>query len=414
MQAAPGADQWPCVRCAPSTTTNAAAAGRAPDLAGGYDADLLAVRAIFVADMQRAGNHSLLSTPLVITRVSYSLLKRRVAQHSAQQPHRTHTTHDTNPQHSQQHSSKWTLRNVVLASGIAAIVGVSVSPQTRSDIQNALQRTKHNIDERINFFTKPSREKLLPDLPKHASHVRTLVIDLEDTLVHCSYSRARGWRIAKRPGAEAFLAYMATFYEVVVFTSNLHSFADPILNKLDPNGYVVHRLYRHDTHYQHGVHIKDVSALNRDLSRVIVIDHDEKHTSLQPENAIIIPKWTGDTSDTTLLDLIPMLESLVRRDVADVREHIDILKGKPLIEGVAEYRALESVNASRSRSAAGSLFGRSAGTEAGAVPDGGAMGGEGEGADDGGRRASGAVWGSLSGSGMFSSRSSQSAGDDKR
>ncbi|CAN8065331.1 unnamed protein product [Agarophyton chilense] len=151
---------------------------------------------------------------------------------------------------------------------------------------------------------------------------------------------------------------MASFYELVVFTSNLNSFADPILDKLDPNMDVSHRLYRHETHYQHGVHIKDLSALNRDLSRVIVLDHDAKHTSLHPQNAIIIPKWTGDTSDTALLDLIPLLESLVRRDVPDVREPIAALKGRPIAEAVAEYTAMESDHHTRARSAAGSLFGR--------------------------------------------------------
>ncbi len=45
-------------------------------------------------------------------------------------------------------------------------------------------------------------------------HVRTLVLDLDNTLVHSDWSRARGWRTFKRPGAEDFLRTMSQFYEV--------------------------------------------------------------------------------------------------------------------------------------------------------------------------------------------------------
>ena len=43
------------------------------------------------------------------------------------------------------------------------------------------------------------------------------------------------------------------------------------------------------------------------------------HASLQPENALILPKWTGDPNDKTLVSLIPFLEYLANLDVADVR-----------------------------------------------------------------------------------------------
>jgi hypothetical protein len=42
-------------------------------------------------------------------------------------------------------------------------------------------------------------------LAGHRRHVRTLVIDLDDTLIHSDWTRGRGWRTFKRPGAEDFL-----------------------------------------------------------------------------------------------------------------------------------------------------------------------------------------------------------------
>ena len=53
---------------------------------------------------------------------------------------------------------------------------------------------------------------------------------------------------------------------------------------------------------------QDLSYLNRDLSKVILLDTDPAHARLQPENAIIIPKWKGDPKDKELVSYIPFLE----------------------------------------------------------------------------------------------------------
>ncbi len=43
--------------------------------------------------------------------------------------------------------------------------------------------------------------------------MKTLVLDLDDVLVHSDWSRERGWRTFKRPGAEDFLRTMSQYYE---------------------------------------------------------------------------------------------------------------------------------------------------------------------------------------------------------
>lgn len=57
------------------------------------------------------------------------------------------------------------------------------------------------------FFTEPSREKLLPDPVQYpgGQTPRTLVLELDDTLVHSMWSRQTGWRTTKRPGARQLL-----------------------------------------------------------------------------------------------------------------------------------------------------------------------------------------------------------------
>lgn len=271
------------------------------------------------------------------------------------------------------------------------LTGAAYALSDPDGAQQTLTSARDAIDERIRFFAEPSREKLLPDLaPMYAGAEppRTLVVDLERTLVYSTYSRATGWRVAKRPGAEAFLAYLAGFYEIVVFTSALNTYADPILDRLDPNGYIAHRLYRAETHYRNGVHVKNLEHLNRRLERVVVVDCDERQVGMQRGNAVVVSEWTGDPGDTALLDLIPFLESLVKRDVKDVRVELELLGEGDIGTRVAEYSAVvEAREKMEAAQMGGSLFGHSANAGSAGV-------GERREEEEG---AKGAVWGSLSG-----------------
>merc|ERR1711971_332556 len=66
----------------------------------------------------------------------------------------------------------------------------------------------------------------------------------------------------------------------------------------------------------------DLSRLNRDLNRVLMIDDSEEHVADQPENSIVVPKFTGQQDDVVLLQLLAFLEGLAKKDVPDVREEI--------------------------------------------------------------------------------------------
>jgi TFIIF-interacting CTD phosphatase-like protein len=48
-------------------------------------------------------------------------------------------------------------------------------------------------------------------------------------------------------------------------------YADPIVNALDPQRAVQYRLYRQDTQYVDGKHVRDLSKLNRDMRHVLFI-----------------------------------------------------------------------------------------------------------------------------------------------
>ena len=82
-----------------------------------------------------------------------------------------------------------------------------------------------------------------------------------------------------------------------------------MLDALDPTGYIMYRLFRDATRYVDGHHVKDLDCINRDLSKVIVIDWNEKSVKSHPRNALHIKQWKGNDDDRTLVDLALLLKS---------------------------------------------------------------------------------------------------------
>ena len=54
---------------------------------------------------------------------------------------------------------------------------------------------------------------------------------------------------------------MAQYYELVVYTDQLPTYADPILDRLDPQRFIQYRLYRDSTHYINGKHVSPFTLL---------------------------------------------------------------------------------------------------------------------------------------------------------
>lgn len=169
---------------------------------------------------------------------------------------------------------------------------------------------------------EPSADKLLPDALKYpyVQPKYTLVLEMKDVLVHPDWTYQTGWRFKKRPGVDHFLEQLGRTFEIVVYTADHGMTVFPVLDALDPNGFIMYRLVRDATHFVDGHHVKSLDRLNRDLSKVIVIDWNPHATKFHPENAFNIPRWTGNDDDTTLFDLVAFLKTIVTADVDDVRE----------------------------------------------------------------------------------------------
>jgi len=161
---------------------------------------------------------------------------------------------------------------------------------------------------------QPSYSNLVPRSPSHRSPSsippqKTLIIDLDETLIH---SLAKGGRMSsghmvevklntpvalgplharqpppmigpqhpilyyvhKRPHCDEFLRKVCKWYKLVIFTASVQEYADPVIDWLElERKFFVGRYYRQHCTFRNGAYVKDLSSIEPDLSKVIILDN---------------------------------------------------------------------------------------------------------------------------------------------
>ncbi|MEW5298191.1 MAG: hypothetical protein WDW36_001342 [Sanguina aurantia] len=179
------------------------------------------------------------------------------------------------------------------------------------------------------------RTPLLPRQTRTCAR-KTLVLDLDETLVHssldltdrCDFSfpvlfnaTEHMVHVRRRPHLDTFMTRVAELFEVVIFTASQKVYAERLLNIIDPtHNLVKHRIYRDSCVIVEGNYLKDLSALGRDLTQTLIVDNSPQAFGFQVDNGVPIESWYEDQDDDELLKMLPFLESLVH--VEDVRPHI--------------------------------------------------------------------------------------------
>lgn len=64
------------------------------------------------------------------------------------------------------------------------------------------------------------------------------------------------------------------WYNLVVFTASVQEYADPVIDLLEQERkFFSGRYYRQHCTYRHGAYIKDLSSVEPDLSKVMILDN---------------------------------------------------------------------------------------------------------------------------------------------
>ncbi|KAK4723588.1 hypothetical protein R3W88_026367 [Solanum pinnatisectum] len=152
---------------------------------------------------------------------------------------------------------------IAAVTGGVATAGYATYAYTTDEIEDKTKSLRESAKyavgddaSALDGFSKPTSDKLLPDLHPLEQHVFTLVLDLSETLIYSDWKRDRGWRTFRRPGVEDFLQYLAQYFEIVVYSDQLGMYVDPVIERLDPKHCIRYRLSRGDTRYVDGKHFR--------------------------------------------------------------------------------------------------------------------------------------------------------------
>ena len=210
---------------------------------------------------------------------------------------------------------------------------------TNNNINNDLYRINyHSLSPNERTFY--NKKKFL--LPEKTSNKKTLVLDLDETLVHSvggvennegeipqhdfiiqipqNNNLSHDVHVMVRPHVEEFLERMSKRYELVIFTASISKYANPLLNIVDKMNYVPFRLFREHCTLINTAFVKDLNLLGRDVKDIIILDNNPTAYSLNHYNGFPIKSWFDDKNDDELLKICPILEFLSY--VPDVREYI--------------------------------------------------------------------------------------------
>jgi CTD nuclear envelope phosphatase 1 len=136
------------------------------------------------------------------------------------------------------------------------------------------------------------------------------------------------------------------WYNLVVFTASVQEYADPVIDWLESERkFFSARYYRQHCTFRQGAFIKDLSSVEPDLSKVMILDNSPLsymfHQGMfslgfpalflpaltrDADNAIPIQGWINDPTDNDLMHLVPLLEGL--QYVSDVRALLALRGGE--------------------------------------------------------------------------------------
>ena len=169
-----------------------------------------------------------------------------------------------------------------------------------------------NKEQENNIILDYEKNRASPPFLKNKNQKKyTLVLDLEETLVHLNQSG----ECILRPGLYKFLKDIKPYYELVSFSNESKYSSEPIIDIIEEKKkYFDYNLYREHLTFIGKEFIKDLSKLGRDIKKVIVVDNIANNYKLNPENGIQILPFFGENNDDNVLEELKKILILFYKD----------------------------------------------------------------------------------------------------
>ena len=215
----------------------------------------------------------------------------------------------------------------------------SIMILSKVDVSNSQPNGKLIEIERHNSsFKLRARDNSRPVSPPSAHSKKTIIFDLDETLIHCNEDQngpcdvripvtfPSGEKIMAginiRPYAKEILEELAPYFEVIVFTASHSCYANPVIDHLDKNRVISARLFRENcSQIANGLFTKDLRVIkNRELRDLVLVDNAVYSFILNLENGIPIIPYYDNIKDNELVKLKDFLLQL--KNVEDVRPFI--------------------------------------------------------------------------------------------
>lgn len=161
------------------------------------------------------------------------------------------------------------------------------------------------------------------------SNGRTLILDLDETLIYCSakcsnldaipipgLSEGQIAYVHKRPFLDEFLSKVSKQFTVIVYSAAMDQYVQRVVSGIDPHGKYIKAMIGRSgcVKLDENVMLKSMDLFKQiDLQKCVIVENNPQCFAQNLDNVIPIVSFNGDMMDTELENLRVFLENLIKK-----------------------------------------------------------------------------------------------------
>ena len=231
------------------------------------------------------------------------------------------------------------LRKVLVYKNISSVRDKAYYEQFLKNVKDLTQMNQDALVDEEEYLDKVRLRRILKEednsfLPNEPT-LPLLVLDLDETLVHCLkpgaegssstvetgyYNDSRQWvglRINVRPFVREFLEELSSYFVIYVFTASEVLYAKAVVKLVDPQRRFIRRVFdrRFCCVTQKGYVVKDLRIFGREhkVKQILMVDNSSYCFFPQLKNGIPVIPFETNQGDKELIDLGEYLKSIARQ-----------------------------------------------------------------------------------------------------